>query len=328
MLRIHFTVADAMSARVVVLGAHAETQHSFTKLSAPRGQLVFDAWRARTAMRTRVLPPDVREVARFVTPPADLITLVGPADEYAQAAERLHAAPAGPLGHELTCTPAAAAGPRSAWIGDLAAGDGAARRRLTRALGDYHEAAIAPYWPRLRTLLENDRAARVDTLARLGLGALLSGLGPLLSWSAPVLSLHDPALDRDYHLAGRGLTLAPTVFGDDHPGVFVPWDDSPALLMYPVALDPPTAMRLWHHPADPGDRALASLLGATRAAALRVVAGGCTTSELAKRLNISPGGASQHATVLRESGLISSHRYRNTVRHTITRLGRDLLNTS
>jgi hypothetical protein len=307
MLRIHFTVADAMRVRVVVLGALAEMQHSFTKLTAPRSHLVFDTWRTRTARRTRVLSPDVREVARFVTPPADLITLVGPTVEYAEVTERLHALPAGPLRHELTCVPAAEAGPPSAWLGDLTAGDGAARRRLTRAL---------------------DRAARVDMLAQHGLGAMLSGLGPLLRWSPPVLTLDDPLIDRDYHLAGRGLTLAPTVFGDDHPGLFVPWDDSPALLMYPVTLDLPTALRLWHHPTDPGDRALASLLGATRAAALRVVAAGCTTSELAKRLNISPGGASQHATVLRESGLINSHRHRNTVRHSITRLGKDLLNAS
>jgi DNA-binding transcriptional ArsR family regulator len=58
-----------------------------------------------------------------------------------------------------------------------------------------------------------------------------------------------------------------------------------------------------------------------------VIAHGCTTTELARRLRISPGGASQHATVLREAGLVTSRRQRNTVRHSITKLGLDLLNT-
>lgn len=57
-----------------------------------------------------------------------------------------------------------------------------------------------------------------------------------------------------------------------------------------------------------------------------MIADGCTTSELAQRIGISPGGASQHATVLREAGLVVSHRHRNTVRHTLTGLGAGLLN--
>jgi DNA-binding transcriptional ArsR family regulator len=129
------------------------------------------------------------------------------------------------------------------------------------------------------------------------------------------------------HLRGRGLLLALSLFSNGDPGLFTPWNDDPALLIYPVDLDAPTALRLWRRD-ESGDRALAGLLGTTRAAALRVIADGCTTTELARRLGISPGGASQHATVLRDAGLVVSRRFRNSVRHTLTGLGVDLLNAT
>jgi DNA-binding transcriptional ArsR family regulator len=71
--------------------------------------------------------------------------------------------------------------------------------------------------------------------------------------------------------------------------------------------------------------ALARLVGRTRAAVLFAARTRPTTSELAQRVGISAASASEHATVLREAGLITTHRHRNTVRHTLTRIGVDLL---
>ena len=71
--------------------------------------------------------------------------------------------------------------------------------------------------------------------------------------------------------------------------------------------------------------ALARLIGRTRAAVLFAARTRPTTSELAQRVGISAASASEHATVLREAGLITTHRHRNTVRHTLTRIGVDLL---
>jgi DNA-binding MarR family transcriptional regulator len=59
---------------------------------------------------------------------------------------------------------------------------------------------------------------------------------------------------------------------------------------------------------------------------LEVAADGGSTGEIARRLRISPAAASQHTTVLRNAGLLVSHRHRNTVRHTLTPLGRAMLN--
>lgn len=70
---------------------------------------------------------------------------------------------------------------------------------------------------------------------------------------------------------------------------------------------------------------LAALLGRTRAKALRAVAAGCTTTELARALGVAPPTASEHATVLRTARLISTRRHRNAVLHTLTPLGAALL---
>ncbi|RSS36605.1 helix-turn-helix transcriptional regulator, partial [Streptomyces sp. WAC08241] len=73
------------------------------------------------------------------------------------------------------------------------------------------------------------------------------------------------------------------------------------------------------------DRALSALVGQTRAAALRVLTDPSTNSELAARLGVSPGVASRHAAVLRETGLITTRRLGSSVLHTVTPLGTALL---
>jgi DNA-binding transcriptional ArsR family regulator len=71
---------------------------------------------------------------------------------------------------------------------------------------------------------------------------------------------------------------------------------------------------------------LGGLLGDTRARALGEIAGAaCTTTELARRVGVSPATASHHASVLREAGLITSRRYGSTVLHRITARGAALL---
>jgi DNA-binding transcriptional ArsR family regulator len=94
----------------------------------------------------------------------------------------------------------------------------------------------------------------------------------------------------------------------------------PPVLVYPVDPAPlPDRDR-------PDQRALGALVGNTRAAVLGAVGDGCSTSDLARRVQVSPAAASQHASILREAGLIVSTRDRNQVVHTLTPLGVALLN--
>ncbi|MBO4207017.1 helix-turn-helix domain-containing protein [Micromonospora echinofusca] len=55
---------------------------------------------------------------------------------------------------------------------------------------------------------------------------------------------------------------------------------------------------------------------------------GCTTSELGATARISLSSASEHATVLRAAGLITTTRRRQSVLHVLTPTGRSLLNAS
>ena len=61
---------------------------------------------------------------------------------------------------------------------------------------------------------------------------------------------------------------------------------------------------------------------------LRATVGGCGTTELARRLNISLATASHHAAVLRNAHLVTTRREGKAVLHTVTSLGIALLGRS
>ncbi|MGW8333011.1 ArsR/SmtB family transcription factor [Streptomyces sp. NPDC055897] len=80
------------------------------------------------------------------------------------------------------------------------------------------------------------------------------------------------------------------------------------------------------HPASRA-RALAALLGATRSRVLRQIGSRApaTTNEIVAALEVSAATVSHHTGVLGRSGLITTRRDGASVRHTLTPLGRSLL---
>jgi DNA-binding transcriptional ArsR family regulator len=159
-----------------------------------------------------------------------------------------------------------------------------------------------------------------------GAEGLLASLRPNMRWADGVLEVLDYPDSRELRLDGRGLLLVPSFFCARTPVALL--DPSlPPVLVYPVDRlgglrpEPGNAGR-----AGAGQReALSALLGRTRAAVLEAAHEGCTTGEVARRLDISAAAASQHTAVLRNAGLLVSHRDRNTVLHTLTPLGRAVL---
>jgi DNA-binding transcriptional ArsR family regulator len=71
--------------------------------------------------------------------------------------------------------------------------------------------------------------------------------------------------------------------------------------------------------------ALASLIGQTRAAMLESIGDGGTTTDLARRVGVSPASASEHAAIMRAAQLIRSRREGNRMVHELTSLGLSLL---
>ncbi len=212
----------------------------------------------------------------------------------------------------------------------LARGEPDALHHLTDSMRRYAAAAIDPYWPRIRAAVEADRAGRARALLDGGVEGLLASLRPQMRWESGVLDVLDYPASRELHLEGRGLLLVPSFFCASKPVALL--DPAlPPVLVYPVdrlggivpsgdAAAAGGATR-----SDAGREALSALLGRTRAAVLEVAGEGCSTGELARRLHISPAAASQHATVLRNAGLLVSRRDRNTVLHTLTPLGQAML---
>jgi DNA-binding transcriptional ArsR family regulator len=193
-----------------------------------------------------------------------------------------------------------------------------ALRRLADSLAAYWEVALEPHWPRVRALLEADLLYRSRRLTEGGPTALFADLDPGIEWRANGLEV-EVAYDTTVGLEGRGLLLVPTVF-PARPAVITSsyWQPS---VMYPargVAL-------LWESGQDAPPEALAAVLGRGRAAVLLALDAPRTTGDVARRLEITPGGASQHLSSLKAAGLVSSRRHGRSVLYARSPLADDLV---
>jgi DNA-binding transcriptional ArsR family regulator len=185
----------------------------------------------------------------------------------------------------------------------------------------YRQLAIAPFWERIRLLIEADRRRRARILLDGGIAALLATLHPALRWQPERAELRvstvDGSLPERVDLNGRGLLLQPSVFVWRTPVLWTDPTGQPVLL-YGVSCE------LSEPDRETGD--LAGLIGRTRATLLHTLAGGAaTTTELARAVGLSLAAASQHTAVLRGSGLICTQRMGRTRLHALTALGAELL---
>lgn len=215
----------------------------------------------------------------------------------------------------------AAGGPLPAAAAGLARGDSATMTALTDAMRAYYDAVLAPVWSRVTGALAAERHRLGHAALDGGVDGLLNSLSADMRWDDGVLHVTYP-VEQELHLDGRGLVLVPSYFCWRYPVTLRDPERAP-VLVYPLARP-----RVFNDPdsadLDPGAQ-LGALLGRNRAAILAAVNGGCSTSELARRVGVSIAAASQHATVLRNAGLIISRRHRHTMIHTLTSLGLAML---
>ncbi|MEU3979378.1 MarR family transcriptional regulator [Streptomyces sp. NPDC026672] len=322
MLRIHFTSEDVGRIRIAAGPVPAwEMLLSLHALRGPADHGVFGPWRTR-ALAT--LDPSARLLLRLAPPRGyspDFLTPSG--GDVESAVDAVQSTGRERLRTDLTLF----AGRRAAdgaWLRPLADGDTGALRRVGGAMRRYHQRVLAPVWGRIQAVVAAERAGRAVDLLDGGAERMLGRLHPGVRWEPPVLSVQYP-VRRELHLRGRGLLLVPSYFCWARPIALHDTRLEP-VLVYPANRG---LQRLVEPRTRPGGDPLARLLGATRAAVLEQIAGteGLTGADLVRRLRISPASASEHAGVLRESGLIVSHRTANTVWHMPTPLGRAMLGT-
>jgi DNA-binding transcriptional ArsR family regulator len=194
--------------------------------------------------------------------------------------------------------------------------------RAVRALADAIQAAwrelVAPFWPRIRALVDGDVDRRSRTLARRGLRGLFDELHPCIRWTDGGLAVRDRE-DATVTLDARGLLLMPSAFLSSAVAAIVdpPWQPA---IVYPAR----GLAGLWHAPAAP-PASLARLLGSTRALLLTTLERPLSTTTLAALTELSPAGVSRHLLALRDAGLLSTARHGHEVRYARTRLARALL---
>ncbi|MBB5858052.1 ArsR/SmtB family transcription factor [Amycolatopsis umgeniensis] len=210
-----------------------------------------------------------------------------------------------------------------AWAAGLPDGDTAGLPKLVQALQDYFDLSLAPGWEPARAQVDADHGMRAQLLVHDGVDAVLTSLRPLVRWASPVLEVVDGIVG-SCGAGGTGLVLSPTYFAVC-PVIVPATAETPVRLLYPSVRQAAPSTAYGRDVRRSPDTALADLLGPTRAAALAVLAVGCSTSELAARLGVTPSAVSKHATVLRRAGLITTERDRNAVLHSLTPLGSALL---
>lgn len=333
MLRFHFTREDLARTRVVATwGPLSETFFSLMTLQRQHPPPAFAGWHQRVHRTSAARHP---AAALFRDEVLDLFTLTGRAASLGEGVEALRAAHPRHMEAEIDDAraghafyfPGAPAWTGADW-GDPAH-DRADRESLADFLTSYHQAAVLPHWPRVLARLQAEQAAYARILAESGVEAMLAALPGGFRWRAPVLEIGRGALVGESWLAGRGMTLVPSVFCQTRlvsNYASATDEQAPVLLFFPLVRTPADAVTLLTSGGTADLRALEALLGRTRAHALDAIGqGACSTGQLARRLSASVATASEHASVLRGTGLITTTRHGGGVLHALTLLGAALL---
>jgi DNA-binding transcriptional ArsR family regulator len=339
-MRLEVTPADLAGVRVgPALGPFAETLLALGVVRSPRTPLRLHGW--WEAIAPSVTGPE-RALASYLWLSAsvglDLFTALPPTATVsegraalADAAPDVLATEADTWAHtrdharRLGLLPRPGPTDRLA-LAALRDGHGASRDALISTIAAFHRSGLADYWPAVDDQLAREQARLTEQLSSGGVQALVRSMGPAVRWNESsidfqLVGVTDACVNRR-SLGGRGLVVTPSFFALE-PATYWPADaDQPVLLIVPVALIDRASLPHTAGTPQPG----AELLGRTRAAILEAVARGPrSTSELGAELGIAVSGASQHAAVLREAGLITSTRDGGRVLHATTELGETLL---
>jgi hypothetical protein len=190
--------------------------------------------------------------------------------------------------------------------------------RICDQLRDYWTIAIAPAWQQIRLVLEADMTYRARQLATGGARQLFADMHPNLTWQTGVLTVDQMIGHHHVAAAGRGLLLIPSVFAYKPVPPLSP--DEPPSLAYPSR----GIATLWAQPPEPDRSALTTLLGSPKASLLRLLAEPLTTSELARRLSVTPSAISQHLQLMLKTGLVNKSRDGRQVLYRRSALGDQL----
>ncbi|WP_144763113.1 DUF5937 family protein [Curtobacterium sp. 9128] len=191
--------------------------------------------------------------------------------------------------------------------------------RLQQALATAWRLCFAPYWLRMRAVMQSDITHRGRIAAQRGLGAVLGGLAEPVRFDGRNLDVHlSSSVARDRPVRGEGVTLVPSIFV---VRASTPIDDDlPPTIMYPAR----GQGAMWSTTSHPDQSAVRDLLGVTRAGLLQALGEPASSTDLAMRFGVSTSAVNQHLRVLERSGLLNRTRYGRAVLYYRSDLGQAL----
>lgn len=324
MLELSFTAGDLARTRFA-LSPLWEVVASVRVLRRPGDHPMLRPWSDSAAPALRaagvdwrrlasLVPVPTRRVPGFVCPPP-----ATPVPDLGVELATLRATPPEVVRAQVAALPGPVPPPAAALVDRPEKGLAA----LAEEIAQYWEVALAPYWARVRAALEADVLYRARRLVEGGPSLLFEDLDPQVTWddtgSLRLVHRHASGLRP---LGGRGLLLVPSafiwprIFSSAAPG-------RQPTLRYPVR----GIGTLWNPERSPAGAApaLAGVLGTARARLLAHLHTPATTTELAHRTGLSPGGVSRHLSLLHDAGLVDRHPRGRTVLYARTRRSESLL---
>lgn len=195
-----------------------------------------------------------------------------------------------------------------------------ALERSVDALRAYWESCFQPDWLRMRTVLEADIAYRGRQMAQAGLVSAMNGISLSMKVAGNVISLQlRHSLDYIQPVAGRGITLVPTMFTTL---ACAPIDrGEPPMILYAAR----GQGGMWQPERVASDAGAIELLGAARAALLTALDEPASSTELGIRFGVTASAVNQHLRALRIGRLVTSTRYGRSVLYVRSELGSALL---
>ncbi|WP_442807206.1 DUF5937 family protein [Streptomyces sp. NBC_01294] len=301
-----------------------EVGPSFRLLRSGSTPLVHRPWAAQVRPRLAAAGLDRGWLAELIPPSGYVPDFLnpaptGPAPDLAEELAGIRASPADRVRRELDRLgqEQGGLGPRAR---TLYAEPRARLGRVTEEIETYWELALAPYWARIRAVLEADVFHRSRRVAEHGAGRLFNALHPSVSRDDNALRLDRRHRPLSRTTAGAGLLLIPSAFTGPVPFTRVTPPEPPQLA-YPAR---GTGSLREPRPVTRTE-ALAAVLGRSRTLLLTELETPASTTELARRTGLSAAGVSQCLTALRDAGLVSAHRAGRSVLYARTGVAESLL---
>ncbi|MEV8309769.1 transcriptional regulator [Streptomyces flavidovirens] len=182
--------------------------------------------------------------------------------------------------------------------------------RVAEEIETYWELALAPYWARIRAVLDADVFYRARQVAEHGVGHLFNDLHASVSWSDNALRVVRRQRTLSRETAGTGLLLVPSAFAGPGPHTRVSLPEPPQLA-YPAR----GVGALWEPRAIAGTNAIAAVLGRSRTLLLTELETPASTTEPApwSRALVPAGGHWSPGICRASNPLCPSNRTSSTV---------------